>query len=317
MDYKSKADEFKELLESHKAVTVVSHIRPDGDSIGSALALFNSLKLSGKQVEIACADSDLPLKLDFLEGFGKYKKKIDYKDSLVVTLDCADITRVGFDLTRRDIVNIDHHKSNTNFGALNIVEIEVSTTAVLYKLLKSGFEINKNVAEALYAGLLTDSQNFTTTLVDVDTFKISSELLEYNLEPSYIAQMLNRRQSLSHIRLIARAIDSLRLYKNGKIALMVISQEDLKATGAKISDINGIIDYGISLTTVQIAILISDIKELVKVSLRSKDIDVSKIAIAFNGGGHKNVAGFETKNRDINSLKEKILKFIGSNICQD
>jgi len=317
MDYKSKADEFKELLDSHKAVTVVSHIRPDGDTIGSVLALFNSLKLSGKQVEIVCADSDLPLKLDFLEGFSKYKSKIDYKDSLVITLDCADLSRTGFDLEGRVVVNIDHHKSNTNFGVLNIVEVEVSTTAVLYKLLKSGFEINKSVAEALYAGLLTDSQNFTTTLVDKNTFKMASELLEYDLEPSFIAQMINRRQSLAHTRLIARAIDSLRLYKDGKIALMSISQEDLKATGAKISDVDGIIDFGISLVTAQIAVLIGEIEGLLKVSLRSKDVDVSKVAIAFGGGGHKNAAGFETKNEDINSLKEKILKYIEDNICEE
>jgi len=317
MDYKSKADEFKKLLDSHKAVTVVSHIRPDGDTIGSALALFNSLKLSGKQVEIVCADSDLPLKLDFLEDFSKYKSKIDYKDSLVVTLDCADIARAGFDLEGRIVVNIDHHKSNTNFGVLNIIEVEVSTTAVLYKLLKSGFEINKSVAEALYAGLLTDSQNFTTTLVDKNTFKMASELLEYDLEPSFIAQMINRRQSLAHTRLIARAIDSLRLYKDGKIALMSISQEDLKATGAKISDVDGIIDFGISLVTAQIAVLIGEIEGLLKVSLRSKDVDVSKVAIAFGGGGHKNAAGFETKNEDINSLKDKILKYIEDNICEE
>jgi len=314
MNYKAKANEFLKLLNDFRAVTVISHIRPDGDTIGSAIALFNSLKLMGKQVELVCIDSDLPLKFNFLNGFERYKTKIDYKDSLIVTLDCADVSRVGFNLEGRAIVNIDHHKSNTNFGVLNIVEVEVSTTVVLFKLLKEGFKIDKSVAKALYTGLLTDSQSFSTSLVTKESFKIASELLEYGVDASFVAQMVRKRDSLAHIRLIARAIESLQLFKDGKVALMAINKDDLKATGAKISDTDGIIDFGISLVTVDIAILIVEIDGSLKVSLRSKKIDISQLAINFGGGGHKNASGFEQKS-DIKSLKNKILKYIEDKIC--
>ena len=310
LDYKELADKFRELLESYRKVTIISHIRPDGDTIGSAIALFNSLKLMGYQAELVCQDIDLPLKLNFLVGFKRYKKKIDYSDSLVVTLDCADLSRVGFDLKERTIVNIDHHKSNTNFGVLNIVAVDVSTTAVLYKLLKEGFAIKKSVAEPLYAGLLTDSINFTTSLVNSQTFTLASELLEYGLDANYISQMINKRNSLAHTRLIARAIEHLELFYDAKIAVMTLSRRDLKAAGAKGSDINGIIDYAIALVTVEIAVLIVEFDTILKVSIRSKNVDISYIAISFGGGGHKNAGGFEAKSGKIDEVKKRILKKI-------
>lgn len=314
LNYKELAQQFRELLEAYKKVTIISHIRPDGDTIGSATALFNSLKLMGYQVELVCRDSDLPLKLNFLDGFKRYKKKIDYNDSLVVTLDCADISRAGFDLQDRSIVNIDHHKSNTNFGVLNIVEVEVSTTVVLYKLLKEGFAIEKKVAEALYAGLLTDSINFTTTLVNSQTFELASELLGYGLNVSYISEMINKRNSLAHTRLIARAIENLELFNNAKIAVMVLESKDLKATGAKGSDLNGIIDFAIALVTVEVAVLIVELDNILKVSIRSKNEDISTVATKFGGGGHKNAGGFEVKSGKIDELKSKILEQIKDNI---
>ncbi len=310
MNYKELADKFRELLDSHRKVTVISHIFPDGDTIGSATALFNSLKLMGYQVELVCRDSDLPLKLNFLDSFKRYKKKIDYSDSLVVTLDCADILRVGFDLQNRTVVNIDHHKSNTNFGILNIVEVEVSTTVVLYKLLKEGFAIDKNVAQSLYAGLLTDSINFTTSLVNSNTFKTASELIEYGIEPSFVAQMLNRRETLAHTRLIARAIESLELFENAELAILTVTKEDQKATGAKMSDIDGIIDFAIALVTVEVAILLVETGKSIKVSLRSTKRNVMAIATTFGGGGHKNAAGFEVKNATIKQVREMLLESI-------
>jgi len=314
MDYKNLANEFKKLLDTHRKVTIVSHIRPDGDTVGSSLALFNSLKLMGYQVELVCMDSDLPLKLNFLDGFKRYKQKIDYNDSLIVTLDCGDISRAGFNLQGRTIVNIDHHKSNTNFGVLNIVEIEVSTTAVLYKLLKEGFAIDKSVAQPLYAGLLTDSINFTTSLVTSETFKLASELLEYGLDASYISEMINKRDSLAHTRLIARAIDSLELFNDAKVAVMLLENRDLKATGAKGSDLNGIIDFAIALVTVEVAVLIVEFDNIFKVSIRSKNVDISAIATKFGGGGHKNAGGFEVKSGKIKEIKNRILEQIKDNI---
>jgi len=314
MDYKEKANELKELINSYKTITILMHKRPDGDTIGSALALFNSLKSQNRSCEVVCIDSDLPVKFKFLKSFDRIKKKIDFDNSLVITLDCADINRTGFDLSARDIVNIDHHKSNTNFGILNIVEIEVSTTAVLYKLLKEGFFIDKSIAEGLYSGLITDSINFTTSLVTKDTFDLARELLEYGLDVSYISNNINKHQSLAHIRAKAKAIDNLELKLNGYLAITTLNSQNILSTGVKTTDIDGIIDELISLATVEIAILITDFNNIIKVSLRSKNADVSNVAINFGGGGHKNASGFEVKNGKIEEVKKYLIEYIKDKI---
>ncbi len=310
IDYTQKAAKFQKLLNKHKRVTILMHKRPDGDTLSSALALYGSLKEEAISCEVVCIDSDLPIRYQFLEHFFKIKKKIDFEDSLVVTVDCADESRVGFDISSRVIVNIDHHASNTNFGILNIVEVEVSTTIVLYKLLKEGFVLNRAIATALYTGLVSDSINFTTSLVTKDTFVYASELLEYNVDITMVANYVNRFNSLSHLRAKQRAMEHLELFYDAQLAFSYLDEEDFIASGAKISDIDGIIDEFISLAVVELAILVTNFNKIVKVSMRSKNVDVSKIALKFGGGGHKNAAGFEAKNSKITDVKEKLLETI-------
>ncbi len=307
INYNHNAKEFKNLLDRYKKVTIISHKRPDGDTISSALALYNSLKCQNIKSELVCIDS-IPIKYNFLNGFNRFKKNISYSDSLIVTLDCAEKKRCGFEFEdNRKVINIDHHSSNNLFGDLNIVEVEVSTTAVLYKLLKEGFCINKDVATALYTGLISDSQNFTTTLTNKNSFKIASELLDYGVNLQLVTNRVNRFNSLSHIRILGRAINSLELYNNAKVAIMEITQNDIKATDANFSDIDGIIDIAISLATVDVAILIIEYEKFIKVSLRSKTKNVSTLASKFGGGGHKNASGFEINTTKIVEIKNKLI----------
>jgi len=314
MDYKKKANELKELINRYKTITILMHKRPDGDTIGSSLALYESLKALKISCEVVCIDTQLPIKFRFLKSFNKIKKKIDFDNSLIITLDCADIYRTGFDLSDKEIVNIDHHKSNTNFGILNIVEVEVSTTVVLFKLLKKGFVINKDVAEALYCGLITDSINFTTSLVNIKTFEIAKELLEYGLDVNFISNNINKQQSLAHIRAKAKAINNLELKLNAKLALTFLDTQDIEQTGVKTIDIDGIIDEFISLATVEIAILLTNFDGILKASLRSKNEDVSLVAKKFGGGGHKNASGFEVKNGKIEQVKNDLVQYVRDNI---
>ncbi len=314
MDYKRASTQFRELLNSYPRFTILMHKRADGDTIGSALALYEVLKGMGKSVEVISFDGNLSNRFAFLKSFNKIKKRIDFDNSLIVTLDCADINRTGFDLTNKDIVNIDHHKSNTNFGILNIVSIDVSTTVVLYKLLKEGFNISKDVAEALYCGLLTDSINFTTSLVSKDTFLVAKELLEYGLDINYISNYINKHQSLAHIRAKAKAINNLELLLDARLAITTLDTQDIKETGVKIVDIDGIIDEFIALATVDIAILLTSFYGIIKASMRSKNEDVSIIAQHFGGGGHKNASGFEVKNVKIENIKLDIIEYIKDKI---
>ena len=310
MDYKKASLEFKKLVSKYRRVTIISHIRPDGDTISSALTLYNLFKEIGVTSELVCNDAYLPKEFAFLNGFDRFKQKISYDDSLVICVDCAVVNRCGFDLSSKEIVNIDHHQDNSNFGDLNIVSVEASTTLVLYKLIKEGFRITKNIAEAIYTGLISDSQNFTTSLTNQDSFDIARDLLNYNIDINFIANRVNRYKALSHIRLKAKAIDSMQLFVDGSVAIMVLTKEDLDSTGATYSNIHGIIDEAISLATVDIAILIVEYGNSLKVSLRSKNANVSNIARIFGGGGHKNASGFEVKDGNIINIKDRLLKIL-------
>ncbi len=308
MDYKEAFVEFKRLIDSYKRVTIVSHKRADGDTISSALALYSYLNSISVKSELVCIDSDLPQEFSFLYGFDRFKNKISYSDSLVVTLDCATLGRCGFDLENRDIINIDHHQDNSLFGNLNIVNVDVSTTIVLYKLLRVYSNISKDCAVAIYSGLLSDSKNFTSTLTTKNTLLIASELLELGVDLNLVANRVNRSKALSHIRVKAKAIDSLELFNNGRVAVMSLTKDILKETGALNSSITGLVDEALSLVTVEIATLIVESDNFLKISIRSKNINISKIAQKFGGGGHKNAAGFEVNNDTIENFKNILLK---------
>jgi phosphoesterase RecJ-like protein len=301
---------FLELLKSHKGVTVLSHLRPDGDAIGTSLGVYHILKNAGFRVEIANYSKELPRDFDFLEGFNKIKNKIDFDESLIITCDSGSIDRLEFDLSRRTIVNIDHHKSNTNYGELNIVGAgAVSSSIVAYYFLRDIFETPQASAEAFYTALLSDSRSFTTSSVDKSTFEFASELVELGADPAKIAKMMKSRKSLASIRLLARALESLKLYENGEIAVTKITAEDLSQSGAKEYDREGIVEYGKSLATVKISILLMELDNQIKVSLRSKGVDVSKIAQSFGGGGHKEASGCSIAG-SIDEIKDIIIEKI-------
>lgn len=307
---KEQRDRFLELLNSYKGVTILSHIRPDGDAIGSSLGIYHILKEAGFKVEIANYSKELPQDFKFLDGFSKIKNRVDFKDSLIIVCDSGSIDRVGFDLSGRVIVNIDHHKSNTDYGALNIVKPgAVSTSIVAYYFLKELFKVPKNSAKAFYTALLSDSLFFSTSSTNKDSFEFAKELVDLGANPAEIANLMKNQKPLSSLRLLAKALDSLKLHLNGKVATMKITKEDFAKTGANEYARDGVVEYGKSLATVSISILFAELDDKIKVSLRSKGIDVSKIAKSFGGGGHKEAAGFEV-NGKIDKIKEKLLEKI-------
>jgi len=302
---------FEELLETHRSVTVLSHIHPDADAIGTSLGVYLLLKEAGRRVEVANATADLPRHLDFLEGFGKIKKKIDFDDSLIIACDCGSPDRLGFDVSGRDIVVIDHHPSNTGYGTLNLVRPDaVSSSEVATRLLAPLFPVTPPVAEAFYAALISDTRYFTTGNVTAETFELARELIALGAQPARIAQAMLQRRSLASLRVLGRALESLRLVENARVALMTVTREDLEATGARYDDLDGIVDYARSLVTVEIAILIVERRKSIKVSLRSKGADVMRIARKFGGGGHREAAGFEAERATIEGVGAALLETI-------
>ena len=301
----------KKLIDKHEKITVVTHINPDADTLGTGLGIYGLLKAYGKQVEVVNQDKELPKYLDFLPHFSKIKKQIDFTDSLVITCDAGSIDRLGFCLDDKTIINIDHHQSNTKYGTVNIVDAQsVSASQVAYRLFKNDFTIDRAVSTCFYTALLSDTQYFTTNNVSKDVFSVAEELMAYGIDIQQVVSNIKQRRSLASLRILGVTIETLRLEEDGTLAMMFASQQKMLESGANMVDIQGIVEHAISLSTVRIAVVLIEKRNSIRVSMRSKSIDISELAIAFGGGGHQNAAGFEVKDESIETLLKKIKKEI-------
>ena len=287
-------EEVKEKIANAHAVTILSHLNPDADTLGTALGIYALLSQDKRlKVEVVNASADLPLHLDFLPHFKKIKRQMEYTDSLIFTCDCGSIDRLGFDLSGRDIVNIDHHHSNTYYGSINVVITDhASASQVAYALFREIYTIGKDAATCFYTALLSDTRYFTTTSMNEEVFNVARELVSAGAVPSEIAYHFTQRRPLRSLRILERALSSLSLYHEARIATLMVTKKDIEETGATIPDLEGIVDYGRSLATVEVALFAMELESGIRISLRSKTADVSKVAMAFEGGGHKVAAGF-------------------------
>ncbi len=299
--------EFKVLLEQFDKVSIVTHKNPDADTLGTALGIYEILKNEGKEVEVCNWEGILPNYLDFLPHFAKIKRQIDFDKSLIISCDSGSIDLLGFDLSSRVIVNIDHHKSNTNYGTLNIVNDKcASASQVAYEFFKDEFTISKDTATCFYVAMVTDTQNFTTLNVTNDVLKVASELLYLGVDIAEVNRNLTQRKSLSSLRVLSETLETLEFYEDAQVATLVTTQESFKRTGATAVDTVGIIDYGIALATVRIAIFIMELEHTLKVSMRSNSADISELAVSFGGGGHRLASGFSIDKMDIQELLNNI-----------
>ncbi|SHO81188.1 FIG146085: 3'-to-5' oligoribonuclease A, Bacillus type [hydrothermal vent metagenome] len=300
---------FKFLIEEYRYITIITHINPDADTVGTGLGIYHILKNLGKKVEIVNKSYQFSNSVKFLRDFDKIKNRIDYENSLIIACDCGDIKRVGFDVQGRDIINIDHHYGNSNFGILNIIDDRaVSASQVAYQFLKDDFKIDRVVAECFYTALVSDTQSFRTNNLSAETFKIASELISIGVNPSIVAQNLTQKNSLASLRLKAKALDKFTLYLDAQVGVIVVDKNMIKSCGATMSDIDTLAPYTYSLATTEVGVLIVELEDNIKVSLRAKNqnLDMSKIASYFGGGGHRSASGFRVEDNNL-SLIETII----------
>jgi phosphoesterase RecJ-like protein len=305
-------EEIKNAIEQADAISILTHLNPDADTLGTGLGIYTLLtQEKGKRVEIVNASSSLPRQLDFLKNFKKIKNKIEYDDSLIITCDCGNLERLGFDMSGRKIINIDHHNSNTYYGDINIVASEyASTSQVAFELFQQFKTIDSESATCFYTALLSDTQYFTSSSVSAKVFDVAKSLIDLGTNPAEVAYHLKQRKPLSALRILEKSLATLTLHAEAKIATILIIKEDIEATGASISDMEGIVDYAKSLATVEIAICAMETPVGIRVSLRSTQIDISKLALEFGGGGHKIAAGFTLKQCGLQETIDTILKKI-------
>lgn len=303
------------LIEKSQKITLLSHTTPDGDALGSSLAFYIALKKMGKNVKIFNATKTLARRYDFLPSFSKITSTFPKNCDLVISFDCGSFDRLGIEKEDFKLINIDHHKSNTLFGDINIVDDKhASTSSVVFAVLQSlGIEINKDIATCIYTALAEDTNFFTTKNVDESVFLLAEKLTKTGANPAFIAQRLTQRSSLAKIRLQALFIDTIELLSDGKIAIGEVREEMFQKSGALRYDTTELVELLLSLATVEIAIFILTLPDgNYKLSLRSKVVDVAEIASKLGGGGHHHAAGLSVKKEQKEDILKQIIKEVST-----
>ena len=301
-----------QLLKS-KHVLLASHTDPDGDAVGSTIAMGLLLSATDKKITFY-NESLIPAVYRFLPRVEMIENNINMAADFdtAVILDCSNLQRIGTAISIVNdipsVINIDHHISNSHFGNFQMIDTSASSTAELvYTLIKSmGVEIDKAIATSIYTGILTDTGSFRFSNTNEAAFAICHEMVEKGVDPSDVARHVYGRYSLGRIKLLNLALDSIEIFHNGKLSIMTITQEMLRKTGTRAEDIDGLINYARRIEDVKIAALIHEkqngrnkLKDSGEfhVSLRSDGtVDVAAIAATFGGGGHTTAAGFEVQS---------------------
>jgi bifunctional oligoribonuclease and PAP phosphatase NrnA len=295
-------------LRSGDRFLLTTHESPDGDALGSLLALQKILEQLGKDAVMFLAAKEFPLPVEYRflpleEVF--HEPPADIVDRILVFLDCGNIDRMPVGFLRREgarILNIDHHHDNTNFGTLNLVDTQASCTAEIVLELAHGLEarLTREIASALYVGLITDTGRFMYQNTTPAAHRMAAELIEAGVEVHDTYRRLYERVPSEKLRLVARALESIETYEGGRLAITYISARDYEVTGATEVLTEGIIDFVRALEGAAVAAVVRDKtnggQAARKVSLRATDgsVDVSAIARKHGGGGHERAAGFGT-----------------------
>ena len=292
---------FKQLLAvlGDQPVAVVGHARPDGDCIGSQVALARVLRAVGH--ETICVNFNaVPRRLAFVARGENFitSDEVDDRNYDVIYVDCADQDRPGAKLRERFpnvLGNVDHHVSNTAYATHDCV---ASSAAATCEILGSFFidenlPIDAQTAQALYAGIITDTGQFRFSSTSHTTFKISAELMAHGADPAEAGYELYEREPAGKMQLLQRFLASFEMHAGGRICLGSIGRGVFEATETGAEDTEGLVDYARAIEGVEIGGLIEEREGSVKASLRANDpkIRVDQIAAKFNGGGHACAAG--------------------------
>lgn len=313
-----KLDEF---VEKSNKIAVAAHADPDGDSIGSIMALREILKTKGKDVDFFI-NGEIPFNYKFIKDLDKaslsYKEK---KYDLFFALDSSDEERLAdkIDIMKnsKKTICIDHHKTNKGYCNLNIIEPDFSSTGeIIYEIFKTlKYEINERAAENIFIAIITDTGKFIYDNAGYKTFENVSDLLKLNINKNEIVKNLYSSEPKNIFKLKADVFNSTEFFMEDKVALSCLFKENLKKYNLSLKDIDGLVERLRDIENVEISILIKELDDKTyKISMRSLgNSDVSKVCETFGGGGHKNAAGFKIDNIEFVTLKKLILEEVEKN----
>ena len=306
-------DEIKKKIDKAKSVLILTHKNPDGDAIGSSLAMYITLKSFDKDVEIVIPD--VPLTYSFLPCFDEIKKEPSRDNfDLIVCLDCATLKLLD---DRQEVfekvdnsIGIDHHSTNAMYCDVNYVDPNSPAAAqVLISILNYfNIEITRDIGTCLICGIITDTGGFQYQNTNEDTFEFAASLLKKGVNISDIYKKALNTKTRTSFELLRRAVDRTEFFDDGKIAYTYITNKDIDEVGAVTGDYEGIVDIGRTIDGVEVSIFLREQDDGFKGSLRSNYyVNVSDVCTIFGGGGHVHAAGCFLQ-MPLEKAKERIIK---------
>jgi len=319
----SNKNEIIALIQEKQIFYIAGHTSPDGDAIGSSFGLGLALEKLGKTVHVILEPfhsryAIIPGQHLLYDG-EKLGEKLE-DDSVFVCMDCATITRLSEPVlelakTAKQLVCVDHHFSNDYFANYNFVDITASSTCELvYRLLDGFIEFDTNIAAALYSGMVSDTGGFRNATTGKETLEAASRLIATGIPFTQIYTALINLRTYTELKLLSRVLDVCKRTENSQIVYACITSDMMKnlegAADATIQDLEGVVEYLINIRHAQVSLLIYERTETeVKMSMRSKEINVGEIAQKFGGGGHK-LAAAAIANCSVFELRDKVIPVI-------
>ena len=315
LDLETEFKRLEELIAGSQSFFLAGHLNPDGDTIGSMLAIGSVLKRLGKKVRLFSQDP-VPENLRFLPHAKSIRSRLPScktKFDAAILLECSTPARGG-DLEpvlkrAGKVVNIDHHKTSEFYGDINIVEPHSSSTAeIVYRLFYNmNVHVTKREASCLYTGIVTDTGRFHFPATSPRTLEIASRLLETGFKFSRVNDLLYATKACEGLKILGRALESLELKAGGKLAVLTLKASDFKDFDARSEHSENVINYGLMPPGVKAAVMFREEEERISVTFRSRGhIDMSVVAKAFGGGGHRNASGCRIKG-GLPAAREKVL----------
>lgn len=288
-----------ELIENKQSFGITTHIKPDGDGVGSSLGLCWLLKSLGKSAEVIVRGT-VPLAYRSLPGADEIRdiEQVDREYDAVFVIECSDLERPGIaGLENEFTVNIDHHATSEHFGTINWIDSTASAVGeMIYNLCKAiGGRVTKEIAECVYMALVTDTGSFHFSNTTERTLKVASELIKAGVRPANISEAVYNNYPWSRIELMRQVLGTVRRDSTGKVAFLRQTLAMRKDAGAVDGDNNGFVNIPLAARDILAAVYMREVgDDKYRVSLRSKgDINVAKVAERYGGGGHRNAAGLQ------------------------
>src|SRR6266540_2520841 len=321
MTVKTEIAEICDAIHTRRRFLISSHARPDGDSIGSQLAMAYALEALGKEVRIVNAD---PAPEHYLEFPGvdhiEIARSVERTDvDAVIVMESGDLKRTGVSgLEGRFTINIDHHQGNTNYGTLNWVDQSAAACGeMVFDLIEAlGVPLTIEIATHVYLAILTDTGSFHYSNITPKTFEICRRTLEAGVNPAAMARRVFDQNSFGKLKLIGALLAEMDLLDGGRLAAMYLNDDIMNATGTTYNDTEGLINLPLTAREIQAVVFFKlGADGDIHVSMRSKyDVDVRSIAARHGGGGHKNAAGFKVQG-PLTDVRDGILRELADAIA--